>query len=457
MRFSKFVIAALCIINNVFFINAANFNSPKKPSNYYDSSSTALHFSSKSLKKNQKSASQIRAINKALRKSLHQPKILLCCTSKYIFSGAFLYRINLYKILKKNGYPVLILAGRPMCNHDFLEKHCIKGSHVRRALSSTTNRIFRAMYEICKKEKISIIHTNTNEELLAAKKVAELLHVSVVHSVLAYFSLEQKADLGVATCDVLRGADCVIAVNPDLAYLVSNANKKNNLNIKHIAWIPPFIEEKRFLNYQPSLTKNEFFQQFNVVIKDGLPVITVVANFYQCKNHELLLRALAKLINERKRPVQVMLAGKGASESLKELAKSLNIDQYVNFLGFINDTPSLFYFSDIKLLPSYRESFAMVLLEAGLMKKPLIGSRGTGMECTISHEQTGLLINPYDVDDIVAKIEQYLDHPKLAQQMGENAFNFIKTNYSTDVIFKKLVEVYNIALANKGCNQKGTL
>ena len=153
--------------------------------------------------------------------------------------------------------------------------------------------------------------------------------------------------------------------------------------------------------------------------------------------------AVADLIHKRSINIQVMLAGQGQYlEKIKSLAKQLNVNKYVHFLGRTDLIPELFYHSNIKVLASKSEAFGIVLLEAALMRCPLIGTSGTGMENVIKHGKTGLLFKKGDAQDLADKIENLLKDTKLQKQLSDNTFNFVCENFLPEIGLKKIIDFY---------------
>ena len=161
------------------------------------------------------------------------------------------------------------------------------------------------------------------------------------------------------------------------------------------------------------------------------------------KDHPVLLKAVAELVYKRKINVQVMLAGQGPSlETIKTLAKQLNISKNIYFLGATDLIPELFYHSNIKVLASKSEAFGIVLLEAALMRCPLIGTKDTGMENVIKHGDTGLLFKKGDAQDLADKIENLLNDTKLQKRLADNAFSFVCENFLPKVGIEKIINFY---------------
>ena len=91
------------------------------------------------------------------------------------------------------------------------------------------------------------------------------------------------------------------------------------------------------------------------------------------------------------------------------------------------------YFSlfDVFVLPSYREGFGMVTIEAGAMGVPAIVSKATGCIDSIVENQTGLYcdISP---ESICEQLEYMMLNDDERQRMGENARKWIVENFETE-------------------------
>jgi glycosyltransferase involved in cell wall biosynthesis len=73
------------------------------------------------------------------------------------------------------------------------------------------------------------------------------------------------------------------------------------------------------------------------------------------------------------------------------------------------------------LIPSRRESFCLVALEAALMARPLVATRVGGLPEVVVHQQTGLLVEREDVRGIADAVSFLLERPETAAQMGKAA------------------------------------
>jgi len=90
----------------------------------------------------------------------------------------------------------------------------------------------------------------------------------------------------------------------------------------------------------------------------------------------------------------------------------------LHFVGYTAQPEHYMAAADLLCLPSYREGFGMVLVEAAAMGLPTIGTRIYGISDAVVDGQTGLLFEPGSVDDLTAKLTQLLDDPALARRLG---------------------------------------
>jgi len=85
--------------------------------------------------------------------------------------------------------------------------------------------------------------------------------------------------------------------------------------------------------------------------------------------------------------------------------------------------PERFYkHADILILPSYREGFGNVVIEAACFKVPTFGYDCTGLKDSIVHKKTGFLVKKGDYKDLFININKSLITKSYIKQ-GENAYN----------------------------------
>lgn len=135
-----------------------------------------------------------------------------------------------------------------------------------------------------------------------------------------------------------------------------------------------------------------------------------VGELNQNKNHEVVIRALAKLGNNK---VHYAIAGVGPMlDKYVALAKKLDISKQIHFLGFRSDMPTLYRSSDLFVFPSKREGLPGALMEAMASELPCIVSKIRGNIDLIEHDVGGFLFNALDVDELARCISKMLKNSK---------------------------------------------
>jgi glycosyltransferase involved in cell wall biosynthesis len=136
-----------------------------------------------------------------------------------------------------------------------------------------------------------------------------------------------------------------------------------------------------------------------------------------------LLNAFAKLAPEQREKSELILAGIGALEEARSLAAKLNLEQHVTFAGWVEPQQrgELLSEADVFVLPSYNEGLPMALLEAMSWGLPSITTPVGGIPEVITHKDTGLLVNPGDVQQLAEALESLIENESLRLDIGNAA------------------------------------
>ncbi|MFH1643694.1 MAG: glycosyltransferase family 4 protein [bacterium] len=364
-----------------------------------------------------------------------KPNILIICTP-YKFDGLLMHSLAIYKAHLRHSYNVHILVPK---NSD-IEKKLIEQKIS--FYSFEQSKIFRPhiqpglskiIRKIVKDNSIDIILCNRHKEINLFKKTIDL-PVKIILTRHSPSPLKTK---------YLEKFKTLFCVDQNCISSIENKCFKEKITPPKMYHLPPFFDEEESLKFTPCANKNEFFKKEFGITLPNYPTIVMVACLRGYKNQQLMFHALKKFIHEKNKPVNLLLCGEGYRKKyLKTLARQLKIEDYIHFLGFTYKRIEVMYHSDIKALTTKDEAFGIVLMEAALLKKPLIGTSGTGMENVIKHEKTGLLFENGNVDDLVNQIEKLITNPKLQKEYGLNAYNFVKENLTSDPVMQKLEQFY---------------
>lgn len=121
---------------------------------------------------------------------------------------------------------------------------------------------------------------------------------------------------------------------------------------------------------------------------------------------------------------------------------TFNCCQYVKFIGQ-TDKPELFMASaDVFCLPSYREGFGSVIIEAAACGIPSVASRIYGITDAIEDEVTGLMHTAGDVTDLQNKLEILYGSKTLRINLGQNARQRAVLKFDSKIITKHWCDFY---------------
>lgn len=174
------------------------------------------------------------------------------------------------------------------------------------------------------------------------------------------------------------------------------------------------------------------------ISKDSF-VMTSVGELSKRKNHEVVIKALAKLKNVN---VEYIICGPGPlKEYLENLAVTLNVENKVHFLGQRKDVTEINMISNLFILPSYQEGLPVALMEAMASGVPVLATDIRGSSDLIS-EKGGFLVDPDDIDGFARKINKAykLGNEKL-NEMGIYNKNKVK-KYSIDRVIEEMRRIY---------------
>ena len=137
-----------------------------------------------------------------------------------------------------------------------------------------------------------------------------------------------------------------------------------------------------------------------------------------------------EIVNSKFPDSQLLLVGPiEERDSISSYSKKVIAEnQSIIFIDFVIDASPFFSLMNIFVLPTYREGFPTVALEASSMELPVLITKATGCTEAIIDNKTGIYIT-YDVNDIAKKIIYYMENEEIALEHGRQGRIFVNGNF----------------------------
>lgn len=163
----------------------------------------------------------------------------------------------------------------------------------------------------------------------------------------------------------------------------------------------------------------------------GEKVLLHISNFRKVKRLPDLI-AVFKRVNEQI-PSRLMLVGEGPElNTVRTLVSDYGLTERVSFLGKQDEVAPLFESADLFVLPSEKESFGLVALEAMSCGVPVIASNAGGIPEVVIHGQTGFISGIGDVESMAQDAVQLLTDGALYRYMSEESRKRAVNKFSLD-------------------------
>ncbi len=288
---------------------------------------------------------------------------------------------------------------------------------------------------------------------VAKMQQLDLLHVhyAIPHAVCAYLA-KQMTGNGLKTVTTLHGTDItVLAQDESLKDLIRlaihqsdavTAVSKDLINeTRQVLDISTPID----LTYN-FVDKRVYYPRDVVSLRSDFAaphekILMHISNFRPVKRVGDVVEIFSRV--SEKVPSKLLLVGEGPELSkIQCRIRQLGLEERVHFLGKQEDVSQVISMADVLLLPSEKESFGLVALEAMACGVPTIGSDAGGIPELITHGETGFLSPIGDVEDMAKNAERLLLDKKLHEQFKQACMFRARNEFCNDVITTQYEHIY---------------
>lgn len=186
---------------------------------------------------------------------------------------------------------------------------------------------------------------------------------------------------------------------------------------------------------------NELRQQYG--IKETDFVVGYVGRLVHDKGIDDLVDAWREF-SKKNQDIKLLLIGPfEEKDSVREDVKEVILnDDTIIFTGYVRDSAKFFKLMSVFVLPTYREGFPTVSLEASSMNLPVIITKATGCQEAIIEGNTGIFIENTSVS-IEKAIQYYKDNPNKCVEHGKLGRQFILENFEQSIIWEMINKELN--------------
>lgn len=278
------------------------------------------------------------------------------------------------------------------------------------------------------------------------------VHYALPFAVCAFLAKEMLGNHPVKTVTTLHGTDVtVLAQDKSLQKVIRLGIEKSDavtaVSESLIRETRELFQTTRYIDCVYNFIDTDVFHPAagehmrSCLIESDEKILLHVSNFRKVKRVTDVIEIFARVhqvINSK-----LLLVGEGPElQTARNLVRELDLSNSVLFLGKQDEVASLFATSDVFLLPSEKESFGLVALEAMACGVPTIGSTIGGIPEVVVHGETGYLAPVTDVEKMAAYAIQLLTDDALYQRVSWAARERAKSVFHVDTKVAEYEAIY---------------
>ncbi len=304
-----------------------------------------------------------------------------------------------------------------------------------------------------RREKYDLIHIHTPFVAhYLGQKLAHLLDVPCVETYHTFFEdylhhylpwIPKGMARGIARFVSRRqcnGVDAIVAPSKPMLDVLRQYGVKAKAEV-----IPTGLQTQSFA----PADGNAFREKHGIPL--DRPMILYVGRVAFEKNIAFLLRMAVEL-REMQPEVLLVVAGEGpAEESLHKLSKELNLQQNIQFIGYMDRNTELngcYKAADVFVFSSKSETQGLVIIEAMAQGTPVVAIAELGTK-SILIEGEGALIAPEDEVIFAERVNTLLQDKKVRNALGTKARAYVEEKWTSRAQAERVVEFYQGMLTKK--------
>ena len=231
-----------------------------------------------------------------------------------------------------------------------------------------------------------------------------------------------------------------------ITHALGDEMRRRSGDIPEMGFLPNGVHSNRFL---PKLPNLELKQKLG--IESDAVVLGYIGSLVSYEGLDLLLKSLPSVKKKANNRFKLMIVGDGAfMNQLQTLCDQINLQDDVLFTGRVPHEEVEEYYSIVDIAPFPRLPLPVTEMvsplkpfEAMSMEKAVIASNVQALSEIVIHQQTGVLFNKGDLDDLVTNLVKLIDDDVLRNQIGKQAREWVCEHRDWSKISESLSDVYS--------------
>lgn len=291
------------------------------------------------------------------------------------------------------------------------------------------------MAQVAEREKLEVLH----------------VHYAIPHAASAYLA-KQMVGGKVKVVTTLHGTDItVLGYDENLANLIRFAIEQSDavtaVSDALIKQTRELLGIKRKIERIYNFVDPDIFHPVDVtglkkeLAPEGERILLHMSNFRAVKRVEDVVHIFQRV--RQVLPAKLVLIGEGPEmPHVRRLEREYGLEGQIYYLGNREDVAELVALADILLLPSQKESFGLVALEAMACGVPVVGSNAGGIPEVVVNGETGFLSPVGDVEKMAADVLYLLQHREVWETFSRSAVHQAAEKFHADKIVTQYEELY---------------
>jgi len=190
-------------------------------------------------------------------------------------------------------------------------------------------------------------------------------------------------------------------------------------------------------HFSPRLPDMELADELG--IDCSVPVIGFLGRLTHDKGIDCLIRAIALLHGDHITCQLLVVGAQNEPDSAVYLDELESIGEHVFAVGAVDDVRPYFSLMDVHVLPSLREGFPNVVLEASAMGLPTVTTDATGAIDSVRDGETGVIVKTGDARGLADAIKTLVRDPGRASRYGVDARNWVMADFQPESVVRTLL------------------